>query len=361
MNDVILSRIAEALTWTGRYVERADNTGRILDAYLHRMLEDPWRDEDVACRSLYAILGVDAGDERVDMQQVLDQLQYGSAQEAAAASAGGRHSAMTRAILRGYDLTDRPDPRGPAARQRLHGYIILELSVVSATAPGQCRSSTARNSGRPRFPATELAQPMTWITTPLTEDLLRGALDVERTEHGLLPHRLPARARAQCADPAAGHGGVPTLRRTAGLPHPGHHRRTGHPPPRAGLRGRTAPPGRCVRTARRRSPGGPGQRERRCHPHHRHDHQDHRAPARPHGTVRFTGLPGTDKNVEIWLPHNETTELVALRTNTPVEPRPTPGPPGLAAPRQLHQPQLRTPPGPPPSGPRSPLPSAGRS
>ena len=41
MNDVILSRIAEALTWTGRYVERADNTGRILDAYLHRLLEDP--------------------------------------------------------------------------------------------------------------------------------------------------------------------------------------------------------------------------------------------------------------------------------------------------------------------------------
>lgn len=60
MNDVILSRIAEALIWTGRYVERADATGRILDAYLHRMLEDPWRDEDAACRSLYAILGMDA-------------------------------------------------------------------------------------------------------------------------------------------------------------------------------------------------------------------------------------------------------------------------------------------------------------
>ncbi|HEY4418447.1 MAG TPA: hypothetical protein VGN22_02955, partial [Pseudonocardia sp.] len=37
-------------------------------------------------------------------------------------------------------------------------------------------------------------------TTPVTADLLRGALDVERTEHGVLPHRLPARARAQCAD-----------------------------------------------------------------------------------------------------------------------------------------------------------------
>ncbi|MBQ1162110.1 lipase, partial [Streptomyces sp. A73] len=38
------------------------------------------------------------------------------------------------------------------------------------------------------------------LTTPLTADLLRGALDLERTERGLLPHRLPARARAQCDD-----------------------------------------------------------------------------------------------------------------------------------------------------------------
>lgn len=39
-----------------------------------------------------------------------------------------------------------------------------------------------------------------WITTPVTADLLRGALDLERTAHGVLPHRLPAPARAQYAD-----------------------------------------------------------------------------------------------------------------------------------------------------------------
>src|SRR4051794_26441599 len=39
-----------------------------------------------------------------------------------------------------------------------------------------------------------------WITTPITADLLRGALDLERTKHGVLPHRLAAWARAQCAD-----------------------------------------------------------------------------------------------------------------------------------------------------------------
>lgn len=39
-----------------------------------------------------------------------------------------------------------------------------------------------------------------WITTPVTADMLRGFLDVERTAHGLLPHRLPARARRQIPD-----------------------------------------------------------------------------------------------------------------------------------------------------------------
>jgi hypothetical protein len=40
----------------------------------------------------------------------------------------------------------------------------------------------------------------------------------------------------------------------------------------------------------------------------------------PVGTARFTGLPGEVKDIEIWLPFNEITELVALRTNAPVEP-----------------------------------------
>ena len=56
----MLSRIAESLFWIGRYVERADDTARILDAFLGRLLEDPWADEDAACRTLLAILGAPA-------------------------------------------------------------------------------------------------------------------------------------------------------------------------------------------------------------------------------------------------------------------------------------------------------------
>jgi uncharacterized alpha-E superfamily protein len=53
----MLSRIAESLYWIGRYVERAEDTARILDVHLHRMLADPWVDEPAACRSLMTVMG----------------------------------------------------------------------------------------------------------------------------------------------------------------------------------------------------------------------------------------------------------------------------------------------------------------
>ena len=45
----------------------------------------------------------------------------------------------------------------------------------------------------------------------------------------------------------------------------------------------------------------------------------------PVGTLRFSGLSGGLKNVEIWLPYDEATELVALRTDAPAEPAPDQG------------------------------------
>ena len=53
----MLSRIAESLYWIGRYVERAEDTARILDVHLQRMLADPWTQEDAACRSLLRVMG----------------------------------------------------------------------------------------------------------------------------------------------------------------------------------------------------------------------------------------------------------------------------------------------------------------
>jgi hypothetical protein len=40
----------------------------------------------------------------------------------------------------------------------------------------------------------------------------------------------------------------------------------------------------------------------------------------PVATLRFEGLPEREKDVELWLPHDETTVLVELRSDAPVEP-----------------------------------------
>ena len=52
----MLSRIAESLFWIGRYVERADNTARLLDVHFNVLLEDPWVDEPTANASLLAVM-----------------------------------------------------------------------------------------------------------------------------------------------------------------------------------------------------------------------------------------------------------------------------------------------------------------
>jgi uncharacterized alpha-E superfamily protein len=70
----MLSRIAESLYWIGRYVERAEDTARILDVHLHRMLQDPWVDETVACRSLLAVMGVSMVEQRVSAARVVGLL-----------------------------------------------------------------------------------------------------------------------------------------------------------------------------------------------------------------------------------------------------------------------------------------------
>ncbi|HEX4444261.1 MAG TPA: alpha-E domain-containing protein [Galbitalea sp.] len=55
----MLSRIAESLFWIGRYIERSDGTARILDVHLQLLLEDPWIEEDFACRSLLSVMGAE--------------------------------------------------------------------------------------------------------------------------------------------------------------------------------------------------------------------------------------------------------------------------------------------------------------
>ena len=155
--------------------------------------------------------------------------------------------------------------------------------------------------------------------TLISHEFLRGALELEQTGRGVKPHRLPARARAQCTDPQLAMAesqpsGVRLVFRTQST----HieidvlatrYAYAGVPPRPAGVYDLLVD-GRLVH--QRSAAGGDtvtidmasGTVSKQSG-----------SPA----TLRFTGLPSHDKKVEIWLPHNEITELVALRANADIE------------------------------------------
>ena len=73
----MLSRIAESLFWVGRYMERAEDTARILDVHVHHLLEDPWVDEDAACRALLVVMSAKVPPGPLDGASVTRTLAFG--------------------------------------------------------------------------------------------------------------------------------------------------------------------------------------------------------------------------------------------------------------------------------------------
>jgi uncharacterized alpha-E superfamily protein len=56
----MLSRIAESMFWIGRYVERSEDTARLLQTHLRLLVEDTSSTAEVdACRNLLALMSVD--------------------------------------------------------------------------------------------------------------------------------------------------------------------------------------------------------------------------------------------------------------------------------------------------------------
>lgn len=72
----MLSRLAEALFWIGRYIERAEDTARLLDVQLHLLLEDSPYDEDQVCRALSAAMGLPESEADLDARRLVDLLAY---------------------------------------------------------------------------------------------------------------------------------------------------------------------------------------------------------------------------------------------------------------------------------------------
>lgn len=160
----------------------------------------------------------------------------------------------------------------------------------------------------------------TLMSTPLTPDLLRGALQVEETGRGLRPHRLPAWAREHHADaqmlqaqsqPSGVHLALRTRARVIELDAVATRRvYIGAPERPAGVY--EAQVGHRV-VASGSVEGGDQVRVDLSTGSVEHV-------AGPVGTVRLADLGEGDKDVRIWLPHNEGSELVGLRSDAPVAP-----------------------------------------
>ena len=93
----MLSRIAESLFWIGRYLERAEDTCRIVEMHLQLLLDDPSVDQDDAAVTLLAVMGAPAV-ETAGTADVLRALCYDPASAASvAATLGGAREAARRA------------------------------------------------------------------------------------------------------------------------------------------------------------------------------------------------------------------------------------------------------------------------
>jgi hypothetical protein len=158
------------------------------------------------------------------------------------------------------------------------------------------------------------------IDTPLTRDFIHGAVDLEQTPAGLLPHRLPAWARAQCPDaqlmmaesqPSGVRLAFQTMATVLELVVLPTKRAYDALPPRPDgvydlfIDGQLAHQG-SVEGGRvlhiDMATGSASLAEGEAQ------------------TLRFSGLPGEGKIVELWLPHDEVTELVALRSDAALFP-----------------------------------------
>lgn len=157
-------------------------------------------------------------------------------------------------------------------------------------------------------------------STQIVPFLLRGFVQLEQTEFGLLPHRLPARARAQCSDPQlamveAEPSGVRLVFGTAATTielevMTTRRQIVGVPPRPVGVYDL------CIDGRLHRQQSVNNATIVRL------DMASGSTVQEPAGvqTLRFDDLPGKDKRVEIWLPHNEVTELGALRANARILP-----------------------------------------
>ncbi|GAA0296226.1 hypothetical protein BJ968_002084 [Kineococcus aurantiacus] len=135
---------------------------------------------------------------------------------------------------------------------------------------------------------------------PLTEQYVHGAVELETTARGVLPHRLPAWARRQFPDPQL----LTAEAQPSGV--------------RVVFRGTVSAVELRVEATRQSYPGvpprPPGVYDLRV------DGELVGLTTADEGRVVFTGVPARDQLVEVWLPQHERTELLSCRVEGSARP-----------------------------------------
>ena len=126
---MMLSRIADAMFWIGRYVERADQTARILGVSLQSITEDASLDPVDSCAGVYGIFGAtDVPAEDLTVQRVLERLvtdranpsSVAGALQAARENARGVREALSTEVWESLNTATLGMPRG-VRPSRMHG------------------------------------------------------------------------------------------------------------------------------------------------------------------------------------------------------------------------------------------------
>ncbi|MBC7373628.1 MAG: alpha-E domain-containing protein [Frankiales bacterium] len=145
----MLSRVAESLYWIGRYVERAEDTSRLLDVHVQTLTEDPWADEPTACADLLRVMGVEVPEGQLDLRRSLGLLAFdrtatssivgalGGARE----NARGVREALSSELWECLNATYHalPAQESAAGRHGAHGffrYVRERAAVVSGLLEG---------------------------------------------------------------------------------------------------------------------------------------------------------------------------------------------------------------------------------
>ena len=154
----MLARNAESLYWIGRYVERADDTARILDVTVHQLLEDSSVDPDQASRTLLKVLGIDPPAGALDVWSLTDIVAFSretyggcsivEAISAARENARGAREVTSTEIWECLNTTYNALPERERAAKRLGPHEFLSfVEGRAAMFAGLADSTLSRDDG----------------------------------------------------------------------------------------------------------------------------------------------------------------------------------------------------------------------